>query len=357
LLRALAVVLVVVYHAGLFGFALPFHVQRFGWIGVDLFFVLSGYLIAGQLLRSIAQGKSPTLAQFYWRRCLRIVPAYTAIVALYFFLPPGLREYERIPPAWKFASFTQNFGLRGGTAFSHAWSLCIEAQFYFVLPFVLLALARVGRSAQSFLAISLPILILVSELLIRGSLAQINLEGANPSFGWWQQWIYYPTYSRLDSLTLGIALAAIEVFRPIWWAALEKMAGWLLLAGLLAVIVALVLAENGLSLASSAFGFSLVSLGCATFLISAVSPYIAISRTAIPGAAFLATMAYSIYLSHKLMIHLVGDFCTAHTLSSSIAYLLMLAAVLVMGALLFFSVERPFLKLRQRTREIKIGAS
>ena len=51
LLRALALVLVVCYHAGLFGFTLPQDCQRFGWIGVDLFFVLSGYLIGGQLLR------------------------------------------------------------------------------------------------------------------------------------------------------------------------------------------------------------------------------------------------------------------------------------------------------------------
>jgi peptidoglycan/LPS O-acetylase OafA/YrhL len=49
LLRAMAIVFVVVYHAGLFGFELPFRIQRFGWIGVDLFFVLSGYLIGGQL--------------------------------------------------------------------------------------------------------------------------------------------------------------------------------------------------------------------------------------------------------------------------------------------------------------------
>ena len=62
LLRAIAIVLVVVYHAGLFGFVLPYDLQRFGWIGVDLFFVLSGYLIAGQLLSALARGKPPNIA-------------------------------------------------------------------------------------------------------------------------------------------------------------------------------------------------------------------------------------------------------------------------------------------------------
>src|SRR5437879_13064642 len=57
LLRALAIIVVVIYHAALFGFKLPGRVDRFGWIGVDLFFVLSGYLIGGQLLAPLARSR------------------------------------------------------------------------------------------------------------------------------------------------------------------------------------------------------------------------------------------------------------------------------------------------------------
>src|SRR5438874_10758927 len=57
LLRALAIILVVIYHAGIMGFPLPGGVHRFGWIGVDLFFVLSGYLIGGQLLAPLARNQ------------------------------------------------------------------------------------------------------------------------------------------------------------------------------------------------------------------------------------------------------------------------------------------------------------
>ncbi len=81
-LRALAVALVVVYHAGLFGFALPWGCQRFGWIGVDLFFVLSGYLIGGQLLKSLVRGGGLDLPRFFWRRALRILPAYLVVLAI-----------------------------------------------------------------------------------------------------------------------------------------------------------------------------------------------------------------------------------------------------------------------------------
>src|SRR3954471_16459927 len=72
LLRAFAIISVVAYHAGLFGFTLPFRVDRYGWIGVDLFFVLSGYLIGGQLLASISRHGQIDLPTFYFRRALRI---------------------------------------------------------------------------------------------------------------------------------------------------------------------------------------------------------------------------------------------------------------------------------------------
>jgi peptidoglycan/LPS O-acetylase OafA/YrhL len=75
LLLALAIMVVVVYHAALFGFKLPGRVDRFGWIGVDLFFVLSGYLIGGQLLAPLARERPIKLGRFFARRALRIMPA------------------------------------------------------------------------------------------------------------------------------------------------------------------------------------------------------------------------------------------------------------------------------------------
>jgi peptidoglycan/LPS O-acetylase OafA/YrhL len=348
LLRAVAIVFVVLYHAGLFGFALPFDVQRFGWIGVDLFFVLSGYLIAGQLLSAMARGKSPDIRRFYWRRALRILPAYLVIVAIYFFLPPSLREFPKMPPLWKFLTFTQNLGLRGGTTFSHAWSLCIEFQFYLLLPFLILALARLRRG-HALIACA----VLTWSVLIRGLLAHMNLSAPTPSWGWWQQWIYYPTYSRLDPLTIGVSLAAIETFRPKWWSALMKCAWWIWLPGLAAIAVALILAEDGLSMVSCAFGFALVAIGMGTLLVCSVSPHLPLSRAPIPGAAFAATVAYSVYLSHKLPIHWIQQICTAHSVPSAVAYLLMLGAIVIVGSVLFFAVERPFLQVRQRVTEIK----
>src|SRR5436309_15907366 len=101
LLRALAIIVVVIYHAALFGFKLPGRVDRFGWIGVDLFFVLSGYLIGGQLLAPLSREKPIRLGSFFARRVLRIMPAYFFILGVSF-LFPSWREYPEMSPWLKF---------------------------------------------------------------------------------------------------------------------------------------------------------------------------------------------------------------------------------------------------------------
>ena len=145
LLRALAIIVVVIYHAALFGFKLPGRLDRFGWIGVDLFFVLSGYLIGGQLLAPFARGGPIDLRRFFARRVLRIIPAYFVILGVYAFLP-SWREYPEMSPLWKFVISVQNIGLHGGTAFSHAWSLAVEDQFYLILPLMLILVSRWPRA-------------------------------------------------------------------------------------------------------------------------------------------------------------------------------------------------------------------
>jgi peptidoglycan/LPS O-acetylase OafA/YrhL len=202
-LRALAITLVYLYHYRLFGH--PAWIDRagaFGWSGVDLFFVLSGFLISRQLLRAPF-----SLREFYFKRLLRIQPAYLVVLAAYFCFP-SIHEREALPPLWRFLTFTQNFGLDISTSgtFSHAWSLCIEEQFYLLLPLVLLIVPRVWL---------LPLLF-AGGLAARGIVHRHHVIGELA----WYQWIYYPTWGRLDGLLVGIALAAVEVFRPATWARL-----------------------------------------------------------------------------------------------------------------------------------------
>ncbi|PYJ28149.1 MAG: acyltransferase [Verrucomicrobia bacterium] len=347
LLRALAIILVVIYHAGIMGFPLPGRVHRWGWIGVDLFFVLSGYLIGGQLLAELARSKRLNLARFYARRALRIMPAYSVILTIYFSLP-AWREYpDMAQPLWKFLSSIQNIALHGGTAFSHAWSLAVEDQFYLALPFILLVLFWRPRAAMI-----LSCVIVVGGVLLRAFLAAQNpsVDGG-VSFRGFQAWIYYPTWTRLDPLVFGVVIAAIEKFRPQLWQRLTNSTIWLWVPALALIVYALWLGENEyINFNACVWQFPLLAIAMAALLICAVSPRLPLRRVAIPGAAFVASIAYSAYLVQKLVIHGVIEFCRAHAIDPKTAPALIGVELCVYAAatILFFTVERPFLQLRHR---------
>src|SRR6476620_5209236 len=149
LLRALAITLLFLYHFQVF----VSHAPTFGWLGnvgwtgVDLFFVLSGYLIGQQVFSGLARGQQLSVPAFYARRLLRTLPAFWVVLALYFLFPTVMGG-KTPPPLWRFLSFTQNWNLQPGTAFSHAWSLCIEEQFYLVLPLLVWGGLRAARALK-----------------------------------------------------------------------------------------------------------------------------------------------------------------------------------------------------------------
>ena len=282
LLRALAIIIVVIYHAGIMGFPLPSRVHRWGWIGVDLFFVLSGYLIGGQLLVELARNERLNFGRFYARRALRIMPAYLVILTIYF-LVPSWREYpDMAQPLWKFLFSVQNIALHGGTAFSHAWSLAVEDQFYLALPFVLLILFWRPRGA-----IGLSCVIIVAGVLLRAFLAAQNpsVDGS-VSFRGFQAWIYYPTWTRLDPLVFGVMIAAIEKFRPRLWKRLMQTAIWLWLPALVLIVYGLWLGEGDyINFTACVWQFPLLATGMAALLICAISPRLPIHRVAPRGEA------------------------------------------------------------------------
>jgi peptidoglycan/LPS O-acetylase OafA/YrhL len=346
LLRALAIIVVVIYHAGIMGFPTAGRVDRWGWIGVDLFFVLSGYLIGGQLLAPLTRKQPINLKRFFARRALRIMPAYFVVLAIYVFLP-SWREYPDMYIWWKFLLSVQNIGLHGGTAFSHAWSLAVEDQFYLTLPFILLFVNRKPRSV-----IVIPCLIFVGGILLRAFLAyQHPAADVGVSFRGFQAWIYYPTWTRLDPLVFGVALAAIEKFRPPWWTRLMEFAIWLWLPALALIVYALRLGEGDyLSIAAAVWQFPLVAFGFAGLLVCALSPRLMFYRIKIPGVAFIASIAYSAYLVQKLVIHDVARLCLDHgiALDSALALIGVELCVYITATILFLAIERPFLQLRHK---------
>jgi peptidoglycan/LPS O-acetylase OafA/YrhL len=282
------------------------------------------------------------------------MPAYFVVLAIYFLLP-SWREYpEMSQPLWKFLLSAQNIALHGGTAFSHAWSLAVEDQFYLALPFILLFVNRWPRAATI-----IPCVIFVGGILLRTFLAYQH-PGAisGVAFRDYQAWIYYPTWTRLDPLVFGVALAALEKLRPQWWNRLTDSATWLWLPGLALIVFALWLGEGEyLEFSTVIWQFPLLALGFAALLVCAQSDSLPLRHFKIPGTAFIASIAYSAYLVQKLVIHGVGEFCRAHDVDLSSAPALIGVEVCVYAAatILFFAIERPFLQLRHRIAPRKVS--
>ena len=190
-LRAIAILLVLVHHQAFWmaSSTLRSVIER-GVVGVDLFFVLSGFLITGILLDS--QGQRHAARNFYVRRGLRIWPLYFSLLAVAMLL------FRRMMPVsfafWPYLLLTQNFFYftSMGPILEPTWSLAVEEQFYFIWPWIVLRCRRetVMKLCATVLALS-PI--------VRFGL---RMAGANPRF------LYVNTLCRLDPIAMGALIAA-----------------------------------------------------------------------------------------------------------------------------------------------------
>ena len=354
LIRAAAILWVMIYHASLFGLVSDdWTIVAFGWMGVDLFFVLSGFLIAGQLLRPIAEGRSPDFKRFFTRRLLRTLPAFLAILVVYFALP-AWRERTVIQPLWQFLSFTQNLFIHliPPKAFSHAWSLCVEEQFYILFP---LALFGLRRRASGSTVVLLLAGVCVAGMVLRGTL-WLNMVSrplgdlrGTPDVPAYFEWIYYPTWSRLDGLLAGIALALIRLFRPLWWQGLEARSGWVTLTGAAGICGCIVFFGDQVApFWPALLGYPLLAISIAMLVCAAAMPHSAIGRLRIPGAQALAMGSYSLYLSHKMAFHGIRVVATESGYTGPAVLVAAFLAAFAAGTLLYFCIKRPFLLLRDR---------
>lgn len=342
-LRALAITLVLLFHYRIF--AHPSWIDKagsFGWTGVDLFFVLSGYLISAPLFKQIAAGRPLSLKEFFVKRVFRILPAYLTVLAVYVFFPV-LRERETLAPLWKFLTFTQNYGQdihRYGT-FSHAWSLCVEEQFYLLLPFTMLLIR--GRKS----------VFLVAGLFLLGFALRLYswyvLIPTGDGIAWYK-YMYYPTYTRLDGLLVGISIAGLRQFYPGVRSFFEQKKGWFLVTGLGLTAVAYIICLDPYSFTASIVGFPLVAIAYGCVLISLLSP----KNRSFRVSSFIAALSYSLYLSHKIVIHLVQGQADRLGMDVNGTGMFVLCIVACIGAalLLRYAVEKPFMRWRDHVLKV-----
>lgn len=349
LLRAIAIVWVMWSHTQMFGLRGDDDVlARFGWMGVDLFFVLSGFLIGGQLMAPLAAGEPLDFGRFWTRRALRIFPAYLAAVAVYFAIP-GAKEWPTIQPLWQFLTFTENWfiDLRQIKAFSHVWSLCVEEHFYLTAPVLVWLLVRRRSAAVTIAAIAA---VFLGGMALRAALwLGLPPEGGHGFNKLYMERIYYPSWTRLDGLAVGMTLAAIRTFRPALWAWLGARSNALTAAGLAGVAVSFALFWDQFAFLPAIVGYPLLALSMGLLVASAAGPQGVLGRWRLPLVGWVAAASYSLYLIHKVAYHLVLQaWGPSHAADPLAAILACAVAALGAGALLHYGVERPFLRLRER---------
>ena len=281
-------------------------VRHFGWVSVDLFLVLSGFLITGILLEA-KSGRHRYFTNFYGRRFLRIFPLYYAFVLFVLLVMPHTGWMSEVAATDQFtqdqgwfwtylvnvAASTPDLGAQIPLVHAHIWTLSLEEQYYIIWPLVVLLL---NRRLLMVLCLAAPALAFIFRLAV--------VEGAFDTL-FYQNAAQVLLPARFDCLALGsfVALAAMEP------GGLGRLARWAPYAALSAVGVLLVvfLSQGGIEVLDDAtltFGFSAGAILAVSVLVLALtsSPRMVINRFfAHPVMRAFGTYSYCMYIIHLLV--------------------------------------------------------
>ena len=345
-LRGVAVGAVLLAHLGEFvvpdadGWLVPG-----GFLGVDVFFVLSGFLITGLLIDRVQRRGEVRVGAFWRRRLTRLLPAL-AVFAVGYLLVAGAAFDDPLGDrartlAWSFAlvsNWQLSFGVQPPLDLLHLWTLSVEAQFYLVAPLVALAVVRFRLSLRA-----------VAVGVVAAVAASAGLRAL--LWSWWEDpgWVYTRTDARADAILIGVLLAVLHRSAPHLVARLGRLAP----LGVAGLLVCAAVARPG---AGWLFwgGFTLVA---------ALAALVVAGTAAAPGAVdavlrwgplrLVGRASYSLYLWH-LPIYF---WCLRWSgepdpwfggLGSTPVGLCLVCLVLTaaVGTVSYLAVERPFLRSR-----------
>ena len=311
-LRAAAVLLVIARHY-------PYiSIMRIGWIGVDLFFALSGFLISGLLFTDLKLFGRIRLLRFYARRGMKIYPSF------YFFLLTTALLFPRLFPSIRVeAVFLQNYvklDAFADTVWGHLWSLAVEEHFYLILPLLLIALSR-WRRLHFIPYISIALVIVCLILRIPYCAQQRSDQ-------------VFETHLRADALFAGVMLGYFYYRHP---DELIRCSRWYLLPLAFACLIPVLLFSHNpvvmaLSLTTNLIGFSFLLLWALPRRLRYCDTMAEIGR-----------YSYSIYLWQMILALLWH--LRPMTLFGFFGYL---ASSLIVGILAGVVVEEPILLIRDK---------
>lgn len=349
--RGLAILMVFVFHA--------VRVETGGWMGVDLFFVLSGFLITGILVDS-ANGPR-YFRNFYVRRALRIFPLFYGVLALLVVLTPLLRLQWRLGHL-SFLFFCQNIAMNAdpslveilpAVSVIHLWSLAVEEQFYLIWPLLVWWV----RDSRKLMRLCL-------WLMGGGLVLRLAVLGAGLAFHRnFQEWIYMELPTHWDGLVLGSWLAMAVRRWPMETVRRRMRAPfWLAVLTLTAVVAgSRSLGHDGNAMCS--IGYTAIAVVFAGVLLRALTPGSGAAQFfSLRPLRFLGKYSYGIYVYHRLFgpALLPGLYWLQSKLhSAGLGALLYLAAWFAgsvgIAVASYHLWEQPFLRLKDRLAPSRSG--
>jgi peptidoglycan/LPS O-acetylase OafA/YrhL len=325
LLRSAAIVLIMMLHSLEFMSGLSLNiitVFSYGWIGVDLFFVLSGFLIGKQVFNK--QGAFP-IRNFLTKRFFRTLPLYYVVLIIYLYLKPKL-GFPFHDTKWRYFFFLQNF--YSPRDFVQSWSLCIEEQFYILFPLVFFSSNFKKIPSYFWLAIGF------GSTLLRLYFYKNGIPADSPSLASYNY--RFISFTHLDGISWGLFLAS--TFKT--WSTYKNKIVWLTL-GLLTLIISLnYIGPLGIK-APIVMSYQLLALSFSCILVGLYDFKNYFMKGIIEK---LATWSYGIYLWNNLVARIVGNvFLNQGNLTK---FLLFSCITLLVSAVTYTIIETPSLKVR-----------
>jgi peptidoglycan/LPS O-acetylase OafA/YrhL len=314
---------------------------------VDLFFVLSGFLIGGLLFQEIKTYGSLDVRRFLIRRAFKIWPTYFVyLIAVLFWGAYVTHEGTLGEIAQRLVPNLLHLQNYFGSPRIHTWSLAVEEHFYLVLPF-LLAWLWSGKHLRLVPAVA------ASLLVVEPALRAVVLA-LHPDYD--ALVARYPTHLSIDGLFLGVALAYVYHYREEWWKGLGALRGWLFAAGFL-LVAPMTVIQLGDGWFVRTLGHSFLAIGFGCILVATLhTPVTGIWRAPAALLAAVGVYSYSIYVWHPdtaraPMFALLKTGFMQHnslTLRWVVAFGLFLLLAIVPPALISRLIEMPALALRDR---------
>lgn len=311
-----------------------------GGRGVDLFFVLSGFLVAGLLFAEYKRHGDLSIKNFYLRRGWKIYPAFYFLLAFTFLFQwfvIGERMRDR-------QFFTELFFIQGYqmSYWNHTWSLAVEEHFYIALPLVLLWLVRRNRGATDPFR-ALPYLVALTSLTVFG--VRVLNYALRDEYSIYTH--VFPSFLRVDALFFGVALGYAYHFHHAWFE--RTFRPWrypLMLLGAALFWMPLPLGDN-VELYVHTIGFTQHYLGAAAILVGVLCCRIPNHRVTL-ALATLGTFSYSVYLWHMALMRWAIPPLRDAGVPWSVRTLIYIVGAFVIGIAMAKLLELPVLKFRDR---------